>query len=76
MKAKLGEFLVDKTFVSAYALELENGLVLRTNGNLAWAGREAHERTQAQFMEFVSELRAAGWEISGEIEEQTTGEIA
>jgi hypothetical protein len=76
MKAKLGAFLVDGMFVSALALELENGLVLRTDGHMVWAGREASERKQAQFMEFVSELRAAGWEISGEIKGQTAGEIA
>ncbi len=63
MKAEIG-VAEQETFVAAYLLRFENGLVMRTKDCL-WLGKAEHEKLKQEFVAVVKGLEAAGIEIVG-----------
>lgn len=59
---KIGE-ASKEGFTSARLIKLDNGLMLRTHGDMAWMSKDEKEKIDQQFQEFVDTLKHLGVKV-------------
>lgn len=63
MKVYIGESVDSEGFVRGLVMKFENGLVLRTNRDMMFIGKENRELERGQFEEVVRALGSGGFEV-------------